>query len=170
MRKGLMLNETMSGWLQTDSGRQSFSIAIQAFTPALFRLGARRFFSGSAIIGNSEVCEVRGVLTIHSSGPEYHFLLRSNTLGCLQFRGRKRYQLRRLLYSMTHCPLEIVSCGQHQQIGQALLAYRDSVLAFPFKAVSLSEEPEWYSGLAQHFPHLPDMLDSPLASAEETLA
>lgn len=160
MRKGLMLNESMSGWLQTAAGRQSFSIAINAFTPALFRFNARRFFTGSAIIGNREVCEVRGVLTIHSTGPEYHFLLRSATLGCLQFRGRKRYQLRRLLYSMTHCPLEIIDCKQHQAVGSALLAYRDSVLAFPFKAVSLSEEPQWYSALAQHFPDLPDMADS----------
>lgn len=144
--KGVLIKEQMSGWLQLDNepDARDFSFNIEAFTPHIFRLQTPRYFTGTAWLSGEGECRVSGTLTLHPGGPEYQCELHTRELGILSISGRKTYRLNNLHYSLTHCPLTVSQHGQRK--GVALLAYRDSVLAFPFRALSLCDAPDWYNG------------------------
>jgi hypothetical protein len=56
-------------------------------------------------------------------------------IGSLHLAGRKTYDVRRLIPSMTTLPLLVYRQGRI--VGEAELVYRDSVLTFPLKALRL---------------------------------
>lgn len=143
MSKGLLITEAMSGWIHlSQDKKRNFSFCIKAFNPKIINLTGLRVFKGTANIEGLGSYETTGTLTIHPSGPEYHFKIHTCEFGELEFIGKKTYQISRLIYSMTHCPLTVLQRGKTQ--GASLLAYRESILSFPFKALSLQEQPDWY--------------------------
>ena len=138
MTIGLVIKETMSGWLQLDDGtRHDFAFSIQAFTPKVFRLSAPRAFRGEATLaGQSMPCQ--GELTLYTHGPHYWVDFEHPSLGRLRAEGKKTYSMKNLVTSLTTCPMEIFQHGK--RVGEAEVAYRDSMLAFPFSALRLVSE------------------------------
>lgn len=136
MTIGIVLEETMSGWIRTDGKQKPFAFTIRAFTPHIFSLGAPREFRGVATLDGVEV-PVTGVLTIRVTGPRYELDFAHPTLGSVHVAGEKTYSANpaRLLNSLITCPLTVYQNGQ--PIGDAEVVYRDSMVAFPFKAVRL---------------------------------
>lgn len=136
MSIGLVLEETMSGWLKLNDEKTArpFSFTIRAFTEQMLSLSAPRQFRGMATIGTMDV-PVSGMLTIRVTGPRYELELSHPEFGPLQISGEKVYRLKGLLASLVTCPLTVYSNGK--VIGFAEVAYRDSMLSFPFKALKL---------------------------------
>lgn len=137
MGMGMVIEETMSGWLQLDDEKspREFSFTIRAFTATPLRLTAPRPFRGVAKLAGVEV-PVTGTLTIRLTGPAYALDFVHPELGELHAAGHKTYALGNLVASMTTCPLTVFRDGG--VVGHAEVAYRDSMLAFPFKAVKLA--------------------------------
>ena len=79
---------------------------------------------------------VTGTLTIRLTGPAYALDFVHPELGELHAAGHKTYALGNRVASMTTCPLMVFRDGA--VVGHAEVAYRDSMLAFPFKAVKLA--------------------------------
>jgi len=150
MSKGLIITESMSGWIQLDNdSKRDFSFYIEAFNPKIFNLTGDRHFKGRANIEGLGSYDIHGTLVLNPTGPRYCFEMTIPELGILEVKGEKTYQLSRLIYSMTHCPLTIIRDGKNH--GAALLAYKDLILSFPFKALSLQEKPDWYDVLSENF-------------------
>lgn len=149
MTIGIVLEETMSGWLQLDSERtqQPFAFTIRAFTPHIFSLSAPREFRGMATLGGKQM-PVTGVLTIQVTGPRYEVDFVHPTLGALRAAGEKTYSANpaKVLASLTTCPLTVFKDGK--SIGSAEVAYRDSMIAFPFKAVKFVSEEKAFGAFA----------------------
>lgn len=143
MTLGLLLKERMSGWLQLDSQsrQQPFAFQIRAFTTRIFSVSAPRYFRGTVSLdGQDFPCE--GELTIHLNGPHYWLTFNHPELGQLRVEGKKQYGLNGLLASLITCPMTV--CRNQQTIGQAEVAYRESMLAFPFTALRLVDEQQAY--------------------------
>jgi hypothetical protein len=139
MTTGLLLCETMSGdlTLDRDGVVRPFAFSIRAFTTKIFSLSTPRYFRGTVTLeGRDYAC--RGELTIHLSGPHYWLEFSHPELGMLRAEGQKEYGKNGLIRSLITCPLVISSNGK--AIGTAEVAYRDSMLAFPFKALRLVDE------------------------------
>ena len=136
MSLGIVLEETMSGWLRIGGEQKPFSFSIRAFTPHIFSLGAPREFRGMVTLDGAEM-PVSGVLTIRVTGPRYELDFVHPQLGALHAAGEKTYSANpaRLLASLVTCPLTVSRNGK--VIGDAEVAYRDSMVAFPFKAIRL---------------------------------
>lgn len=139
MAIGVVLKETMSGRLKLDEdGRErDFSFSLQSFTPSIFRLNAPRSFRGIVRLDGSEF-PCHGELTLHASGPHYWLDFQYPGLGLLHVEGKKQYGRNGLLRSLVTCPMVVDLGGE--RIGEAEVAYRDSMLAFPFKALRLARE------------------------------
>lgn len=139
MTTGLLLKETMSGWLRIEGDTQprDFAFSLRAFTPRIFSFTAPRAFRGVATLDGTEV-ECRGELTLHPSGPHYWLDMEHPELGLLHIDGKKQYRLSGLVHSLTTCPMTVYRNGE--AIGEAQVAYRESMLAFPFKALRLAKE------------------------------
>lgn len=139
MTIGLVLEETMSGWMRLDEkGRElSFAFSIRAFTPRIFSLSTPRAFRGEATLeGQTFNCE--GELTLYTSGPHYWLDFTHPELGRLHVEGKKTYGKNGLIRSLITCPMEVFKGGA--RIGEAEVAYRDSLITFPFKALKLVKE------------------------------
>lgn len=134
---GMVIEETMSGWLQLDGERapRDFSFTIRAFTAQPWKVTAPRDFRGRVRLDGVEV-PAEGTLTIRPTGPAYVVDFDHPELGKLHLAGHKTYALRNLVASMTTCPLTVFRNGH--VIGRAEVVYRDSFLAFPFKAIRLA--------------------------------
>jgi hypothetical protein len=139
MATGLVLKETMSGWMQLDddTSPRDFSFSLQAFTSHIFSLSTPRSFRGQVTL-DGDTLPCHGELTILPSGPHYWLDVQHPQLGNLHIEGKKNYELKNLVRSLTTCPLTVYRDGRH--IGRAEVAYRDSMLAFPFKALRLVRE------------------------------
>ena len=74
-------------------------------------------------------------LVLQLTGPSYDLHFSLEGIGELQVAGRKTYDVRNLVASMTTLPLLVYRDGR--VIGEAELVYRDSVIAFPLKALRL---------------------------------
>lgn len=148
MSTGLLLRETMSGELTLNGeGRpRPFAFSICAFTTRIFSLGAPRYFRGRVTLDGAEYA-CKGELTLHLSGPHYWLEFPHPDWGTLRAEGKKEYGRNGLLRSLITCPMTI-SCDD-KVIGTAEVAYRDSMLAFPFKALRLVEETQAFKELAQ---------------------
>ncbi len=144
MNLGLLLKERMSGWFQLDGeAKQPFAFEIRAFTTRVFSLSAPRYFQGTVTLDDQQYpCE--GELTIQLSGPHYWLTFAHPTLGRLRVEGKKHYGRNGLIASLITCPLVI--SRDHQRLGQAEVAYRDSMVAFPFRALRLVAEDKAYRG------------------------
>ncbi|MED5388478.1 MAG: hypothetical protein VX793_06475 [Pseudomonadota bacterium] len=143
MTVGLLLQERMSGWLKfnTESQQHEFAFQIRAFTTRLFSLSTPRYFLGEVTLDNRRLpCE--GELTLHLSGPHYWLTVTHPERGLLRVEGKKHYGRNGLLASLVTCPMTVYQ--DQQTIGQAEVAYRDSMLAFPFKALRLVDEAHAY--------------------------
>ena len=143
MTLGLLLKERMSGWLQLDrQGRQQpFAFQIRAFTTRIFSISAPRYFRGTVNLdGEDFACE--GELTIHLNGPHYWLTFNHPEQGMLRVEGKKQYGRNGLLASLITCPMTVYR--NQQAIGQAEVAYRESMLAFPFTALRLVDEQQAY--------------------------
>lgn len=147
MSLGLLLKERMSGWLQLDGeAKQDFAFAIRAFTTDILSLSAPRYFQGTVTLGQYSLpCE--GELTIKLSGPHYWLTFKHPTLGRVRVEGKKHYGRNGLLASLITCPLTV--SRDRQTIGKAEVVYRDSMVAFPFKALRLIREDKAYGSPAQ---------------------
>lgn len=141
MSKGLVLEETMSGYLRFDkeaSSRQ-FAIHIRAFSKQWFNLTAPREFVGEADLeGVGEGIPITGQLTIYPTGPEYRIHLSAAPFGTLYLQGKKQYSLHKLKQSLVTCPLTIHQNGD--TLGKGEIAYRDPMWKFPLTAIKIMEE------------------------------
>lgn len=139
MATGLLLCETMSGELTLDQDGvvRPFAFSIRAFTTRIFSLGTPRYFRGLVTLDGHRY-ECRGELTIRLSGPHYWLEFQHPQWGKVRAEGHKTYGKGGLLYSLVTCPLTISAGGQ--TVGQATVAYRDSMLAFPFRSLRLVDE------------------------------
>ena len=138
----VVLKEHMSGWIAFNpdaglpAGRHPFALKVDAATSEVLRFGAVRHCTGVVEFGAfHKPVPVRGELVLQLTGPSYdlHFALEG--IGELQVAGRKTYDVRNLVASMTTLPLLVYREGR--VIGEAELVYRDSVIAFPLKALRL---------------------------------
>ncbi len=145
MTVGLLLKESMSGWLALDSDglERPFRFTIHAFTTRIFSLSTPRFFRGVALLGDHD-CACEGELIIRLSGPHYWLRFRDPELGELHVEGRKQYGKGGWVQSLITCPRTVYR--QDQPVGRARVTYRDSMLAFPFKALRLVDERHAYQG------------------------
>ncbi|MCZ7616824.1 MAG: hypothetical protein M5U32_00415 [Myxococcota bacterium] len=82
MTIGIVLEETMSGWIRLDAEpvEQPFAFTIRAFTPRVFSLSTPRAFRGVVRVAGQEV-PTRGVLTIRLGGPHYELDFEHPTWG-----------------------------------------------------------------------------------------
>lgn len=137
MSIGLVIEETMSGWLRLDGEEQprSFRFSIRAFSPRPWQLAAPRECRGRLQLDAEEV-PVTGTLTLRPGGPAYVLECRHPVLGELRLAGHKTYSLRHLRSSLTTCPLTVFRDGG--VIGRAEVMYRESPLAFLRKALRLA--------------------------------
>lgn len=139
MATGLLLSETMSGdmTLDADGVALPFAFSIHAFSKKILNISTPRYFHGTVTLdGNDYPCH--GELTIRLTGPHYWLEFDHATLGAVRVEGHKTYSVKGLLRSLTTCPLTV--CSQGEKIGTAVVAYRDSMLTFPFKALRLVDE------------------------------
>lgn len=139
MTLGLVLKETMSGWLKLDEeGRErDFAFSLQSFTPKIFTFNAPRSFRGTATLDGIDA-PCRGELTLHTSGPHYWLDFGHPKLGQLHVEGKKEYGKNGLIHSLITCPMFVYRDGR--KIGEAEVAYRESMLTFPFKSLRLARE------------------------------
>ncbi|MDP2228441.1 MAG: hypothetical protein Q8J78_13300 [Moraxellaceae bacterium] len=137
----LVLKERMSGWIefQDDSlpkGRHEFVFDVDASTSAILNFGAVRECTGTVSFGHfHRPVPVEGELVLQLGGPSYDMQFTLDGIGSLHLAGRKTYDVRRLIPSMTTLPLLVYRQGRI--VGEAELVYRDSVLTFPLKALRL---------------------------------
>ena len=141
MSIGMVLEETMSGWikLQAQSQKTAFSFTIRAFSENPLALTAPREFRGIATMGDTTM-PVQGRLTIRLTGPRYELDLLHPEFGALHIAGEKTYSLNGLVASLTTCPLTVYA--NHMICGNAEVVYRDSMLSFPFKAIKFARKAE----------------------------
>lgn len=144
MAIGLQIRETMRGTLALHGGTpQAFAFALCAFTPHVFSFTVPRPFQGRLRLGEDIVpCE--GELTLRLTGPHYRVDFHHPRLGALQALGNKRYGHNGWRRSLVTCPLTIYQDGE--AIGEAEVAYRDSILLFPFRALRLVPQERAFAG------------------------
>lgn len=149
MGMGIVLEETMSGWiqLQGDHTGHPFAFTIRAFTEQVLSLGAPRHFRGVVRVAGTDV-PTEGVLTIKVTGPRYELDFDHPVHGRLHAEGEKTYSANpaRLVASLITCPLTVYKDGK--AIGSAEVAYRDSMIAFPFRAIRLVSADKAYGAWA----------------------
>lgn len=144
MAIGLQIRETMSGTLTLhDSTPQAFAFALCAFTPHIFRFTAPRPFQGRLRLGD-EVMPCEGELTLRLTGPHYRVGFDHPHLGKLQAVGNKRYGHGGWIRSLVTCPLTVYQGTE--AIGEAEVAYRESILLFPFRALRLVPQERAFDG------------------------
>ncbi len=147
MTLGIVLDETMSGYANIDDQNLPFRFHIRAFTTRLLSLSAPREFRGIAELGGIQM-PVTGTLTIKLTGPRYELDIEHPQFGVLHFAGEKTYSANpiKVLASLVTCPLTIYRDGR--PVGDGEVAYRDSMIAFPFTAVRLIDEARAYGDFA----------------------
>ena len=106
-----------------------------------FKFTAPRFFRGTVTL-DGEQFPCRGELTLYTHGPSYWLEMQHPSLGALRIEGKKTYGKNGLLHSLVTCPMVVKR--DNQEIGLAEVAYRDSMLAFPFKAIRFVAEENAY--------------------------
>jgi len=137
----LKLQETMSGWIELSDERQqeplSFSIDV-VFTKRLQPWKPQPFTGILTLPDRAFETATHGHLTLKPSGPRYELEFRHPDLGWVTLEGEKTYDLSNLKESLTVCPLTVFQDGN--AVGYAEVAYRDSILAFPFRSLRLVQE------------------------------
>ena len=149
MAVGIVLEETMSGWIQLEGEQTGRPLAftIRAFTPHILSLSAPRVFHGVVQVAGKEV-PTTGTLTIRVTGPRYELDFVHPVHGALHAEGEKTYSANpsKLVASLITCPLTVFRDGK--PFGTAEVMYRDSMIAFPFKAVRFVSEEKAFGAYA----------------------
>lgn len=141
MTNSVTLNETMSGWIQAgvDGKSEQFSFTITVFFANKINPFGPQPFKGIARLEDRDYeTLVEGELSLKPTGPRYDLDFNHPELGLLRIAGEKTYSIFDLVRSMTTCPLTVYQKGA--VIGNAEVAYRDSLIKFPFEAVGFSSE------------------------------
>ena len=144
---GLLIDETMSGWIELDGERLPFAIRLEAFTPRIARLTVPRILTGTVSVGDSCPLAAEGILTLYPTGPAYDFSFVLPGRGRVNCLGRKQYRLSALRESLTTCPLTVACDGE--ECGRAELVYREPLWRFPLSAVRLARRPGLDTGLGE---------------------
>lgn len=135
----LKLQETMRGWIELNAGhkQESLEFSIDVIFVNRSAPWEAQPFSGVLRLRDRDYeTPVQGLLTLKLSGPRYELLFDHPDLGAIQLKGEKSYDLFNLRRSLTVCPLTVYQDGK--AIGYAEVAYRDSMLAFPFRSLRLT--------------------------------
>lgn len=144
MAIGLQIRETMSGTLTLNDGTtKAFAFALCAFTPRVFSFTVPRPFQGRLRFGD-DIMPCQGELTLKLTGPRYRVDFHHPELGALQAIGNKRYGHDGWIKSLVTCPLTIYQGDK--TIGKAEVAYRESILLFPFRALRLVPQERAFTG------------------------
>ncbi len=134
--KNLVMKETMSGWIELNEDRhhEAFEFSITVFFVHKTRPFKPQPFKGVVRLKDRNYeTDVTGELTLKPQGPRYELSFEFPGLGLVEVKGEKSYSLFNLKESLITCPLTVYKDGQ--AIGYAEVSYRDSILAFPFKAL-----------------------------------
>lgn len=134
----LMMNETMSGWIELNSDRkhEAFEFEISIFFANRLKPLAPQPFEGVARFGDRQVeVPVCGEITLKPRGPRYELSFDYPGVGPVTVAGEKSYNLFELRESLTTCPLTVYQQGQ--AIGYAEVAYRGPLLTFPIQALRI---------------------------------
>lgn len=145
MAIGVVLNETMSGSASIDGTQMPFAFSISAFTTELLNIKATRQFHGEVTLGRHSL-PCHGELTIYITGPHYWLEFQHPDLGLVRAEGKKTYGKGGLIYSLTTCPMIVTA--NNKKIGDATVAYRENILAFPFSAIRLSKREKAFKRFA----------------------
>lgn len=142
MTIGVLLKETMSGEMTIDHGKVSypFSFSIEAFTPYITHIFTQRFFFGTVTLDQKSY-PCRGELTIKLNGPHYWLTFMHPEWGQVRVEGKKEYGRNGLIRSLITCPMQVHAEGKN--IGRAEVAYRDTMIGFPFKSLRLITEQQF---------------------------
>ncbi len=136
MTLGLLIRETMQGWIEIDGKRSDLELRLEAFTHRWWSLTAARPFEGTVSIGFEPPLAASGLLRIYPRGPHYQVRFYHPHQGWLTLEGKKHYRLSQLRHSLTTCPLQVFR--QHKLIGSAELAYRQPLWRFPLESLRLA--------------------------------
>lgn len=135
----LTLNETMKGWLEMSDTHHKepleFSIDV-TFMNRLKPWKPQPFVGSLTLAQRNLTTETHGYLTLKPTGPRYELRFNIPGLGNVEARGEKSYDVLNLKESLTMCPLTLYQQGK--AIGYIEVAYEDSILAFPLKALRLT--------------------------------
>ncbi|HVL00506.1 MAG TPA: hypothetical protein VM553_11880 [Dongiaceae bacterium] len=137
----LKLQETMSGWIErnVDHKQEPLRFSIDVIFLNRSQPWQAQPFSGVlSLPDRGYETHVQGQLSFKLSGPRYELLFDFPGLGAVELKGEKSYDLFNLKESLTVCPLTLYQDGK--AIGYAEVAYRDSILAFPFRALRLVDD------------------------------
>lgn len=152
LTKSLVMKETMSGWIEMNDTRhhEPFEFSIHIYFANKTRPLSPQPFKGVVRLEerNLEI-PVEGELTLKPTGPRYELDFDFPGLGLVRVAGEKTYSLFELKESLTTCPLTVYRKGE--AIGYAEVAYRDSLISFPFKALRLESEQEAFAPFAHSF-------------------
>lgn len=134
MTVGIVLDESMSGWLSIFSNRQNgvpvrelFSISIRAYQGRYLKMFAPREFHGEANLGG-RLSPISGHLTLKVSGPEYRINLHDSDYGNLFILGKKEYKVKNFKRSLVTCTLMVYKEGQ--VIGEGEIRYQEPIWKF----------------------------------------
>lgn len=132
----IKLQETMSGWIELNSTRKqealSFDISV-LFTHRLQPWKPQPFSGVLWLRDRGYRTDTSGHLSFKLSGPRYELEFDHPDAGRVELKGEKNYDITHLKESLTVCPLTVYQQGE--AIGYAEVAYRDSILAFPFRSL-----------------------------------
>jgi hypothetical protein len=132
------LQETMSGWIELNADRKREALRFSIDVIFLNRSQpwqAQPFSGVLSLPDRGYETHVQGQLSFKLSGPRYELLFNFPGLGAIELKGEKSYDLFNLKESLTVCPLTVYQ--DRKAIGYAEVAYRDSILTFPFRSLRL---------------------------------
>lgn len=135
----LKLQETMRGWIELNAGHKQESLEFSIDVIFVNRSApweAQPFSGVLRLHDRGYETSVQGLLTLKLSGPRYELLFDHPDLGPINLSGEKSYAISNLRHSLTTCPMTVYQDGK--AIGYAEVAYRDSMLAFPFQSLRLA--------------------------------
>lgn len=135
----LKLKETMKGWLELNATHQKepfeFSIDV-TFMQRMKPWKPQPFLGALTLSQRNVTTETHGYLTLKPTGPRYELWFDLPGIGPVEAKGEKSYDLLNLKESLTMCPLTLYQNGQ--AIGYIEVAYEDSIVTFPLKALRLT--------------------------------
>ncbi|CBL47194.1 hypothetical protein HDN1F_36110 [gamma proteobacterium HdN1] len=143
----LVMKETMSGYIELNDleRREPFEFSIRIFFKNRLNPLAPQPFRGTfTLAGRRYTGEVSGMITLKLSGPRYALDLDFPGLGPVHMEGEKTYSLDGLVESLITCPLIVSRAGKI--LGFSEVAYRNSILCFPFQALRLARQETVWEG------------------------
>lgn len=145
------ISEVMSGQIQIDGQAYDISLHLDAFSDDPLAITQPRPFTGYCYwktVNQQDqqtlLIHAEGTLTILPSGPAYDIHLKETPIGDIQLKGKKQYQLKGLIKSLTHCPLVVINTNDGTAIGTGEIAYRKPLWKFPLESVRFTRNQSCY--------------------------